>query len=178
MWMILFYFVKIKVNYNPSLKSYDDTFSRFGLTIANDKTKTLSYNVPEEVMASSSLITLTGEPIENVRQFKYLGHMLSNESSTSSNSKYLFEMERIKIHTAGQTNIFICKTFLEACMRSRLLYSVQAWQLNASEMQKISESVWHRFLRRMVKGRFKRENAPKNKNDTSIPADELIGRLI
>ena len=35
------------------------------------------------------------------------------------------------------------------------------------------ESVWHSFLRRMVKGGFKRKNAPKNKKDTSIPADEV-----
>jgi len=57
-------------------------------------------------------------------------------------------------------------------VHSRLLYSVQAWQLNASEMQKI-ESAWHCFLRRMIKGGFKRKNAQKNKNDTSIPADEV-----
>ena len=52
------------------------------------------------------------------------------------------------------------------------LYSVQAWQLNAKEMEKL-ESVWHGFLRRMVKGGFKRKNAPKNKNDTSIPAEDI-----
>jgi len=33
--------------------------------------------------------------------------------------------------------------------------------------------VWHSFLRRIVKGGFKRKNAPKNKNDTSIPVDEV-----
>ena len=66
------------------LTIYDNTFSRFGLTIATDKTKTISFNVPEEVMTSKSLVTLKGEPIENVRQFKYLGHMLSNESLNSS----------------------------------------------------------------------------------------------
>ena len=56
------------------LKIYDDTFSRFGLTIATDKTKTMSFNVPDEVMTASSLITLKAEPIENAIQFKYLGH--------------------------------------------------------------------------------------------------------
>ena len=35
------------------------------------------------------------------------------------------------------------------------------------------ESVWHNFLRRMVKGGFKRQNAPKNKHDTSIPNEEI-----
>ena len=32
---------------NNILKIYDETFSRFGLTIATDKTKTFSFNVPE-----------------------------------------------------------------------------------------------------------------------------------
>jgi len=74
----------------------------------------LSYNVPEEVMASSSLIKLKGEPIENVRQLN-LAHMLSNESSTSSDfihhqiaSAYSKWNELKSIH-AGQTNIFIYK---------------------------------------------------------------------
>ena len=62
--------------------------------------------------------------------------------------------------------------FLEACVRSRLLYSVQAWQLSARELQRI-EVVWNGFLRRMVKGGFARKNAPKNKNDTSIPTEEV-----
>ena len=161
------------------LKIYDDTFSRFGLTIATDKTKTMSFNVPDEVMTSSSLITLKGEPIEHVRQFKYLGHMLSNESSTSSAfihhqiaSAYSKWNELKSILLDKRIFLTTRVKFLEACVRSRLLYSVQAWQLTASEMKKI-ESVWHSFLRRMVKGGFKRKNAPKNKKDTSIPADEV-----
>jgi len=43
--VILFYFVKIKSELQSVLKIYDDTFSRFGITITNDKTKTLPYNV-------------------------------------------------------------------------------------------------------------------------------------
>ena len=62
--------------------------------------------------------------------------------------------------------------FLEACVRSRLLYSVQAWQLSAKDMRKL-ESVWSGFLRRMVKGGFSRHNAPKNKKDKSIPEEEI-----
>ena len=51
--------------------------------------------------------------------------------------------------------------FLEAYIRSRLLYSLQAWQLSTAEMKKI-ESVWNGFLRRMVKGGFRRRNAPRH----------------
>ena len=66
------------------LAIYDETFSRFGLTIAIDKTQTISFNVPEDVMKEKSLLTLRNEPIENVRSFKYLGHVLSNENSNTA----------------------------------------------------------------------------------------------
>ena len=49
--------------------------------------------------------------------------------------------------------------FLEAGVRSHLLYSVQAWELYACELRKI-ESIWHNFLRKMVAHGFKRKNVP------------------
>ena len=57
-------------------------------------------------------------------------------------------------------------------MRSRLRYSVQAWQLNAKDMRKL-EAVWCGFLRRMVKGGYARRNAPKSQKDKSIPEEEI-----
>ena len=58
------------------LRIYDETFSRFELIIATEKTQILSFNVQEEVMNKKSLIPLRQEPIENVRRFKYKGHVL------------------------------------------------------------------------------------------------------
>ena len=54
------------------LAIYDETFSRFGLTIAIDKTQTISFNVPEDVMKEfvKMLSTLITEaPDEN--KFSY-----------------------------------------------------------------------------------------------------------
>ena len=48
---------------------------------------------------------------------------------------------------------------LESCIRSRLLYSVQAWELTTGELRKI-ESIWNGFLRKMVNNGFKRKNVP------------------
>ena len=64
--------IRTWMNYNLILKVYDKKFSRFGLTIAIDKTKTLalSLNVAENVMTTKSPILLRGEPIVNVRNFK------------------------------------------------------------------------------------------------------------
>ena len=53
---------------------------------------------------------------------------------------------------------------LETCVRNRLLYSVQWWQLSAKEPIRV-EVVWDSFLRRMVKGGFKRKNVPKVKEN-------------
>ena len=39
-------------------------------------------------------------------------------------------------------------------------------------MQKV-QSLWYGLLCCMVKGGFTRKNAPKNKNDTSIPENEI-----
>ncbi len=68
------------------LRINDETFSRFGLTIAIDKIQTLSFNVPEEVMNAKSLISLREEPIENVRRFKNLGPVLSNKVSNNTSA--------------------------------------------------------------------------------------------
>ena len=69
---------------NDVINIYDSNFSRFGFTIAIDKTQTLAYNVSEDVMHSKSLISLRNQPIENARSFKYLGHVLCNDPSKSS----------------------------------------------------------------------------------------------
>ena len=139
----------------------------------------MSFNVSKEIMQKETLISLKIEPIGNVRQFKYLGHVLSNEKSNTS-AFLTHQISRAYAKWNEMKNVLLDKRihlstrvrFLEACVRSRLLCSVQAWSLNAKEMQKI-ESIWHGFLRRLVKGGFKRQNAPKDKNDNSIPQEEI-----
>ena len=151
---------------NDILNIYDSNFSRFGLTIAIDKTQTLAY-VSEDVMSSKSLISVRNQPIVNVRSFKYLGHVLCNDPSMSS-SFVIHEISSAYAKWNERKSVFLDKRiflstrvkFLEACVRSRLSF-VQAWQLGAEEMRKL-ELVWCGFLRHLVKGGFSRKNAPKN----------------
>jgi len=126
-----------------------------------------------------SLITLRNEPIDNVRSFKYLGHVLNNKLENSSafinhqiSSAYAKWNEMKSVFLDKRIFLSTRIKFLEACVRSRLLYSVQAWQLGAKDMRKL-ETVWCGFLRRMVKGGYARRNAPKNKKDKSIPEEEI-----
>ena len=65
--------------------------------------------------------------------------------------KHVLTDRRVKVTTRTQ--------ILEACIRSRLLYSVQAWELSSRQLNKI-ESIWHNFLRKMIAHGFKRKNVP------------------
>ena len=72
------------------------------LAFAIDKTQTLAYNVSEDVMSSKSLISLRNQPIENLRSFKYLGHVLCNDPFKSS----AFLVHKISIPYAKWNEMF------------------------------------------------------------------------
>ena len=123
---------------------YDATFTRFGLKIPTGKTETMAFNVDEDTKAQSSLISIGGVPLKNVRSFKYLGHMLTNTDQTPSDylafriSSAFQKWTELK-HVLTDRRILMStrSKLLEACIRSRLLYSVQAWELTAKELRKI-----------------------------------------
>ena len=148
------------------LNIFDKTFTRFGLKISTDKTETMAFNVPEEIKAKPSLISLGGVALKNVRTFKYLGHMVTNNDNDPSHylnfrisSAYQKWNELKHILTDKRIIMSTRIKLLEACVRSRLLYSAQSWDLSASELRKI-ESIWHGFLRKMIANGFKRKNVP------------------
>ena len=113
---------------------YNEVFKRFGLTIADDKTKTMAFNANEDVASTESLnspqlaSTRLNSPIENVRKSRYLGHTISN-------------IDEMPIR------VFLLETYV----RSRLLYSVQRRRLNAREVAQLN-TIRMNFLRRMVRG--------------------------
>ena len=146
---------------------YDKTFKRFGLKISTDKTETMAFNVDEEIKAKSSLISIGDVELKNVRSFKYLGHMINNTNEDSSQflnfriSSAFQKWNELKHILCDRKILMSVRTkFLEACIRSRLVYSVQARDLTALELGKI-ESIWFGFLRKMVVNGFKRKNVPQ-----------------
>ena len=148
------------------LNIYDQTFTRFGLKISYGKTETMAFNVPEDIKSKKSLFSIGNVPIKNVRTFKYLGHMITNNEDDPSHylsfrisSAYQKWNELKHVFTDKRIYMSTRVKLLEACVRSRLLYSCQSWDLYASEIRKL-ESIWHGFLRRMVKHGFKRKNVP------------------
>ena len=106
----------------------------FRVTIAIDKKQTLSYNISGDVMSSKSLISLGNQPIDSVRSFTYLGHVLCNDPSKSSaflvnqiSSAYTKWNEMKSVFLDKRIFLSTRVKFLESCVRSCLLYSVQAW---------------------------------------------------
>ena len=115
--------------------------------------------------------------------YLYLGHILCNESSKSSaflnhqiSSAYAKWNEIKSVFLDKRIFLSTRVKFLEACVRSCLLYSVQAWQLGAKDMQKL-ESVWCGFLRRMVKGGFSGKMLQKIKSISRFQGKKLTGPI-
>ena len=145
------------------VKIYDHTFTRFGLQISTGKTETMAFNVPEDVKSKQSLISIGGVALKNVRTFKYLGHMITNNDDdlTFRISSAFQKWNELKhVLTDRRINMSTRVKILEACVRSTLLYSAQSWELSASELRKL-ETICHGFLRKMINNGFKRKNVPK-----------------
>lgn len=148
------------------IKIYDNTFTRFGLKISTGKTETMAFNVPEDIKSRPSLISVGGVALKNVRTFKYLGHMITNNDDDPSyyltfriSSAFQKWNELKHVLTDRRINMSSRIQILEACVRSRLLYSAQSWELSATELRKL-ETIWHGFLRKMITNGFKRKNVP------------------
>ena len=115
------------------VKIYDATLTIFGLKISTDKTETMDFNVDEEIKAKPSLISIGEVELKNVRVFKYLGDMIVNTDVDPSHylnfriSSAFQKWNEVK-HILTDRRILMStrSKILEACMRSRLLYSVQA----------------------------------------------------
>ena len=128
---------------------YDKTFARFGLKISTDETETMAFNVPEEIKTKPSLTSIGAIALKNVNTFKYFGHTIVNNDEDPSHfltfriSSAFQKWTEVK-HLLTDSRILIST----ACVRSRLLYSAQSWELSASEIIKI-KSIWHDFLRKM-----------------------------
>ena len=123
------------------------------------KTETMAFNVDDAIKNHESLINIGNNKIKNVGTFKYLGYTLSNDEAKTScvlharigaafqkwnELKHVLTDRRIRLSTRVR--------FLTTCVRSRLLYSIQAWALTEAELD-TSEVIWTGFLRRMVKKR-------------------------
>jgi len=107
---------------------------------------------------------IAGEEIENVETFRYLGAQIKYDEPTTGDAElelrvdsavakfYELGMKLMNYKISLKTRVKI----LNSLVRSRLTYSCQCWSLTEKQKQKIS-STYNGFLRRMVKGGFRRK---------------------
>ena len=147
------------------LRILDEVFSKYRLKINTSKTKTMILNQQhEERDYPSSIASLNGEQLENVKIYTYLGCEIeynkpsigdaelnlrrdASECKFYSLSKNLMNM---KICLRTRTNI------LNALVRSRAVYACQAWRITQMQLQSLN-TAYMSFIRRMTKGGFKRK---------------------
>ena len=107
--------------------------------------------------------------IENVSEFCYLGHTIFNDGRNSTDLR--IAKATAKFHELGnvlrdhEIHLSTRKKILEACVRPRLTYATQSWRPSEKEIKKL-EACWYGFLRRMVKGGFRKK--PDIGSDTNF----------
>ena len=102
-------------------------------------------------------------------QSNFLNFRISSAYQKWNDLNHVLTDRRVKMTTRTKN--------LEACIRNRLLYSVQVWELSSRELNKI-DSIWHNFLREMIAHGFKRKNVPleylKQKRSNSKSATDTL----
>ena len=139
----------------------NEVFRDFGVRLSESKTKTMTWNTTEEIKTTNSLIQIDDKPIENVREFWYLGHLTTDEIKnqkflqTQIGSAYGKWNEFKDIFLDHKINLNSRVKMAEAMVRARLVYSVQTERLSVAQRSKL-DGVWTRMCRKMVKGGYQR----------------------
>ena len=149
----------------------NDTCLRFGLTISFKKTKT------QELAEKETLISVGENEIANVREFVYLGNVIKNVDKECVTDHQIAKAtakfnELRKVLTDINLNMTTRRKLLEACVRSRLTYRIQAWPPREEKTRKL-EVFWIGCLRSMVKGAWKRKNVDEGEHSSQYTNQEV-----
>ena len=147
------------------LKILDELLRQYRLKINTSKTKTMIFNQQlDQTEYPTTIASLGGEKLENVKVYKYLGSDIKFDESSTGESE-------LNLRTDAATNKFFSlarnlmnykiyiKTrvlMVNSLVRSRLTHACQTWNCNQNQMAKMNV-VYMQFIRRMVKGGFKRQ---------------------
>ena len=139
---------------------------RFGLTISFSKTKVMQFSTD----TGHVNVVVEDNVLENVSEFCYLGHNIFNGDDDFTGLRIARATAKFNelssILRDQDIKLPIRRKFLEACVRSRLTYATQSWRPSEKQIQKL-ESCWFGFLRRMIKGGFRRKPA-ENDNEANF----------
>ena len=141
----------------------NETFNAWRLKINVSKTKTMILN--NEGDYPSSIATLDGEPVENVKNYKYLGCEVKFDEPTTGTTELTLrsDMAECKFYShAGnlmnkKMNIKTRMLMLDSLVRSRLLYSCETWNVTKLQMSQLN-SQYLTFIRKMMNGGYRRRD--------------------
>ena len=128
----------------------DETSSKFGMEISAEKTKLMT-NTSQPL---TNKITVSGQELESVDQFKYLGAIINDKGSrteilsrAAQTAKAVAKLKPVW----KDTNISLKTklTLLRALVISIFLYACESWTLTA-ELQKRIQAVEMRCYRRIL----------------------------
>ena len=121
-------------------------------------------------MNKESIISVNGKTLKNVREFRYLGHKLTNESkpkflTAQIGLAYAAWNDHKKVLTDQRIKLWIRVKIAESLIRSRLVYALQTDRLLSHEKKKV-DAIWNRMCRKMVKGGFRRVKTDNSEEDS------------
>ena len=114
-----------------AVTNMDATFLRWGLTIS----KVLLVGRNAAAQAADSVITLRGDQLEVVSQFKYLGSVFNSDCTldaeithqvTAANSAFQ-QLRRVNIWSSRALTLSVKVQFFQCIVMSVLLYSGETW---------------------------------------------------
>ena len=111
----------------------------------------------------------------------YLGHTIFNDNRNSTILR--ITKATAKFHELGnvlrdhEIHLSIRRKLLEACVRPSLTYATQSWRPKEQEIKKL-EACWFGFLRRMVKGGFRRKEPDNDLNFSFVYTNDDLQRIV
>ena len=128
----------------------DTTSSRYGMEISAEKTKLMT-NSTQPIQRK---ITVNGQELETVTQFKYLGAIISQEGSKpevlARSAQTATALAKLKPLWRDKNITLKCKLkLLHALVLSIYLYACESWTLTA-ELQKKIQAMEMRCYRRLL----------------------------
>jgi len=146
----------------------DEVFTNFGLSINVSKTESMIMNQSSDEYPNS-IVNLKQSPLNNVREFKYLGSYLHYDEPNTGDVELNHRIQMANCKFAELSNLLqnfrinlrTRVKFLNSFVRSRLTYSCQNWNLSSGQYDRL-DVCYRVLLRRMVRGGFKRVNEFEN----------------
>ena len=110
-----------------------------------------------------SIINLRNVALHNSSELKYLGSYISRNEPNTGDIEVNHRIQMANVKFVSMTNLLqnqniYLKTrikFLNSFIRGRLVYSCQNWNLTTGQSERLNVK-YRNFLRRMVRGGFKR----------------------